>query len=222
MAVEVKICGIMTPEHGRAAVAAGADYIGLVFAPSRRQITLPQAHAIVDAVRDAALSGRQVQIVGVFVNEQPGVISQLAAELGLDWAQLSGHETLASARAIVLPLVKAIRFDGHASEADWLAQPERGGPIHPLLVDAHVAGSFGGAGVTGDWQQAAGLAQRQPIWLAGGLTPENVALAVRQVQPQVVDVSSGVETDGVKDIAKVETFIRAARQAGATAPAHAA
>lgn len=216
MPVEVKICGIMTPEHGRAAVTAGADYIGLVFAPSRRQITLPQAHAIVAAVRAEAGVSRVVRIVGVFVNEQPQVINQLAAALGLDWVQLSGHEILASATAIERPVVKAIRFDGHSSEADWLAQPEHGTPGYPLLVDAHVTGSFGGAGVTSDWQQATALGRRWPIWLAGGLRPENVAQAVQVVQPQIVDVSSGVETGGVKDVAKIETFIRAARQAGAT------
>ena len=218
MAVEVKICGIMTPEHGRAAVAAGADYIGLVFAPSRRQIMLPQAQTIVAAVRDASRSSLAVRIVGVFVNEQPQAINQLAAELGLDWVQLSGHESLASAAAIERPVVKAIRFDGEPSEADWLAQLDHGVSGYPLLVDAHVAGSFGGAGVTGDWQQAAGLARRWPIWLAGGLKPDNVAQAVQVVQPQIVDVSSGVETGGTKDVAKIEMFIRAARQAGAAAP----
>jgi phosphoribosylanthranilate isomerase len=165
-----------------------------------------------------------VQIVGVFVNEQPQTINGLAAELDLDWVQLSGHETLASASAIERPVVKAIRFDDHASEREWLAQSAQSVRRYPLLVDAHVAGSFGGAGVTSDWSRAAELAGRWPIWLAGGLGPDNVAQAALTVRPQLVDVSSGVETDGVKDIAKIQAFMRAAKQAGAalSADSHAA
>lgn len=215
MGIDVKICGIMTPEQGRAAVLAGADYIGLIFAPSRRQLHTPQAAAIVAAAREAAAErALPVQIVGVFVNEQPPTIHALAAELGLDWVQLSGHEPIESVGTIGRPVVKAIRFDGHPSEAVWLDQPPQS--RIPLLVDAHVAGSFGGAGVTGDWSQAAALAQRRLTWLAGGLTPENVARAVVTVRPQLVDVSSGVETDGVKDISKIQTFIRVAKAAAVT------
>ena len=95
-----------------------------------------------------------------------------------------------------------MRFDGDQGEAAWIAQRR-----HPLLVDAHVPGSFGGAGVTGDWMQAAALARSAEVWLAGGLTPDNVANAVAQVRPAVVDVSSGVETDGVKDANKIRAFI---------------
>lgn len=213
MQVAVKICGIMSPEHGRAAVAAGADAIGLVFAPSRRRITLDQAAAIAAAVR----ADGSVQLVGVFVNELPALINQIVAEIGLDRVQLSGHEELAGVAEIRAPLVKAIRFDEHRSEEAWLQQAEQPAPAatpYTLLVDANVAGSFGGAGVTGDWQRAAALARRWPVWLAGGLSPANVASAVARVRPQLVDVSSGVETDGVKDIAKIEAFIRAAKQAG--------
>lgn len=212
MSLAVKICGIMTPEHGRAAVLAGADYIGLIFAPSRRLVTTEQARTIVAAARAAATEREAaVQIVGVFVNEQPQMINQLATELGLDWVQLSGHEPVAQADTIERPVVKAIRFDKHASEDEWL----HGAPRYPLLVDAHVAGSYGGAGVTGDWLRAAELALHRSIWLAGGLRPDTVAQAIEMVRPQLVDVSSGVETAGVKDIAKIQAFISAAKQAGA-------
>ncbi|HEX6289254.1 MAG TPA: phosphoribosylanthranilate isomerase [Herpetosiphonaceae bacterium] len=214
MTVDVKICGIMTPEHGRAAVAAGADFVGLVFAPSKRRISLLQARKIVAAVRAAAdETGKVVGLVGVFVNEQPETINRIADEVGLDWAQLSGHEEVALAAAISRPVIKAIRFDRHPSEAGWLAQTGDSGQVAPLLIDAHVAGSFGGAGVTGDWEQAAAIARQRPTWLAGGLTPENVAAAVRRVQPNVVDVSSGVESGGVKDVAKIQVFIYAAKRA---------
>ena len=155
----------------------------------------------------------------VYVKYNKNTIDELAATLGLNWAQLSGYESLQAASAIRCPVVKVIRFDGHSSETDWLAQPATDQQRRPLLVDAHVAGSFGGAGVCGDWQQAAALARRWPIWLAGGLTPDNVAHAVKQVRPRLVDVSSGVERDGMKDIVEIERFIRAAKQIAA-ASAH--
>ena len=157
--VLVKICGIMAPEHAQAAVHAGAEYIGVIFAPSRRRVELPRAVAIATAARKAAAElGQVVGVVGVFVDEQPDVINQLVAEVGLDLAQLSGHEWPSAATAIAVPVLKAIRFDGHASEAAWLAQDVD----RPLLLDAHVAGSWGGAGITGDWQRAVEAGCRAP------------------------------------------------------------
>lgn len=211
MTVAVKICGVMLPEHARAAVRYGADYLGLVFAPSRRRVSIADAQAIAQAARaEAAAQQSTIKLVGVFVNEPADALNTIAADVGLDFVQLSGHETIAAATTIERPVIKAIRFDDHPGEVAWLAQ--QADPT-PLLVDAHVAGSFGGAGVTGDWQRAAALARKRTVWLAGGLTPANVAEAVAVVQPQVVDVSSGVETDGSKDLAKIEAFIRAVKHA---------
>ncbi len=211
--VQVKICGIQTPEHAAASIEAGADFLGLILAPSRRRVGPQQARHIVEAARTAAeVRETPVKIVGVFVNEHPDVINTLVAELGLDWVQLSGRETIAAATTVGVPVVKAVRFDNHPSEAEWLAQPDVGVTrSYPLLVDANVHGSFGGAGITGDWEAAAALARRWPVWLAGGLAPDNVATAIRTVRPAIVDVSSGVETAAVKDIAKIQAFIRAAK-----------
>ena len=101
------------------------------------------------------------------------------------------------------------RIDGAPSEAGWLDAHHA--PEVRLLVDAHVPGSYGGAGVLADWGRAAELARRRSIMLAGGLTPENVDAAIRQVRPWGVDVSSGVETNGLKDVAKIRAFVAAAR-----------
>ncbi len=200
---DVKICGIMTPEHARVAVQAGARYIGLVFAPSRRRVSVEHAREIIAALRSANNQhGTHVEAVGVFVHADADEINRIAAEVGLDHAQLSGRELFVDGESIVVPIIKAVRFDGDESEVAWLAQRR-----HPLLADAHVLGSFGGAGVAGDWTQAAALARTAEVWLAGGLTPDNVAAAVAQVQPAVVDVSSGVETDGVKDAEKITAFV---------------
>lgn len=210
----------MTPEHARAAVTAGADLIGLVFAPSRRRISVEQGREIAAAAREAATKrGSDVEIVGVFVNELPEQINAIVAEVGLDWVQLSGHEAVTMIDAINAPVVKAIRFDDHPSEAGWLAQSVESGRVDPLLIDANVTGSFGGAGVTADWKQAAALSSRRVTWLAGGLTPDNITAALQRVQPQAVDVSSGVETDGVKDVTKIQAFIQSAKRVRLTAAA---
>lgn len=208
--VAVKICGVRSAAHALAAAEAGADLIGVVFAPSRRQVSAEEASAIRAALDSLP---RRPDLVGLFVNAAPDLIVQTAERCGLDVIQLSGDEPLSLLHA--LPgrrVLRAVRLDGRQGEREWL----RPGPQHDhirLLVDAHVPGSYGGTGVVADWGSAAELARRAPILLAGGLTPENVAAAVSQVRPWGVDVSSGVETDGVKDVAKIRAFITAARAA---------
>ena len=205
----VKICGLRTIEHALAAADAGADMLGLVFAASRRQISPEQAALIAEAVR-ARPHTQQVSIVGLFVNQAPEHMLEIAGECGLDAIQLSGDETSEIVEKLPsITLLKAIRLDGEPREAGWLNIDHA--PSVRLLIDALVPGSYGGAGVLADWGRAAELARRRLIMLAGGLTPENVDAAIRQVQPWGVDVSSGVETNGVKDIVKIRAFVAAAR-----------
>jgi phosphoribosylanthranilate isomerase len=116
-------------------------------------------------------------------------------------------------------VLKALRFDGHPSEADWLSATGDCA-ASPVMIDAHVAGSYGGAGVVADWQAAARVAAVRPVLLAGGLDSRNVAEAVGVVRPWGVDVSSGVETDGVKDHAKIRAFVKAAKAAESTPNRH--
>lgn len=207
----VKICGIRTLAPALVAAAAGADLIGFVFAPSRRQVSPAEAAAIAAAVR--AAPGPRPRLAGLFVNAAPPTIAAVAAEVGLDLVQLSGDEPAEHAGQIALPILKAIRMDGSAAEAAWLRLAEGGASGVTLLVDAHVPGSYGGTGVMADWGRAAALARRAPVVLAGGLSPANVGEAIAAVRPLGVDVSSGVETDGVKDPLKIEAFIGAARAA---------
>lgn len=211
----VKICGLRTVEHARAAATAGADLIGLVFAPSRRRISPAEGAAIAAALR--AVNSSSPLIVGLFVNEPPATISAVARDVGLDLVQLSGDEPVSYAAALEWPVLKAIRMDGSPNEAAWL---ELAGAttLDPqqrprLLIDAHVPGAYGGTGVAADWVRAAALAARLPIVLAGGLNPANVAAAIAEVRPWGVDVSSGVERDGAKDPRQIEAFIAAARAA---------
>src|SRR4051812_4540653 len=144
----VKICGLRTIEHALAAADAGADMLGLVFAASRRQVSPEQAAAIGEGVR-ATPHAQRITIVGLFVNELPERMLAIAHRCGLDAIQLSGDETSEIVGQLPgMVLLKSIRLDGAPHEAGWLS--EKLAPDVRLLVDAHVPGSYGGAGVLAD------------------------------------------------------------------------
>lgn len=206
----IKICGLRTLEHALAAAEAGAAMIGLMFASSKRRIAPADAAALVSALREHE-AGRRVQVVGLFVNEPADAINALSAQVGLDLVQLSGDEPADLADALALPAIKALRLDGSAREEEWLRRPAD----RPILLDAHVPGSYGGTGKRADWGRAALLARERPLMLAGGLDPENIACAVGQVRPWGVDVSSGVEREGAKDVGRIRAFVANARKAEA-------
>ncbi len=214
----VKICGLSEPAHAVAAARAGADCIGLVLAPSPRRVTPERGVEIARAVRAQDVG---TQLVGVFVNDDARTVNRLAAEIGLDRVQLSGDEDAAICAAIEKPLIRVIRVsasDTAASVAGRLAAAAGAlvGKDVLWLLDTAAAGVYGGSGVSFDPTAAITAARRAPVILAGGLNPQNVARAVRKLNPYGVDVSSGVETDGRKDIAKIRAFVRAVRQADAT------
>ena len=203
--ITIKICGLQTSEHALAAATAGADMIGLMFAPSKRRVNSKQASSIVAALREHP-RGHHVKVVGVFVNESPQTMNTIAARVGLDYVQLSGDEWPEATHDLDVPSLAAIRLDGSAREQAWKDIDQT-----LLLIDAHIPGSYGGSGQCADWTKAALLAAQRPVFLAGGLNPENVAQAIATVQPWGVDVSSGVETGGIKDSAKIHAFVAAAR-----------
>lgn len=227
----LKICGCRRVEDALAAKEAGADFIGLVFAPaSRRRLSIEQARAMVDAlgtppptpfalspVNDgdvaawfrcgAAQLERMLErgrplAVGVFEDQSIDEINSIAVVCRLDLVQLSGQQSWESCRGAVRPVVKTI--EARAGE-DPLVGVQAGSAI-ALLLDASR-----GRGIAHDRAPAAALAARLPVWLAGGLTPDTVAAAVRDVRPWAVDVSSGVETDGAKDPEKIRAFIAAVK-----------
>ncbi len=211
-----KICGIRTGSDAIAAAEFGADYLGLMLAPSKRQIDLPTIASIRSdmTVWSNAHSGVGLPLLtAVVVNLGPDALRELAASGGVDVIQLSGDESADLLGEIDIPIFKAIRIDPERGESAarreieaWLnhARPAAG-----ILVDAWHPGAFGGTGFKADWITVARLAAEYPIWLAGGLTPENVASAISDVRPLGVDVSSGVETDGQKDVAKISAFLAA-------------
>lgn len=213
----VKICGIRTPEHAAIAAEAGADLIGTVFAlQSTRTVTPEAATAIAAAARGAAAPAPK--LVGVFVNERPDRINQLADACGLDLVQLSGDEPWSDVPQIRHPVIKALRVPAGRTAESVIAELEQEYPALAArggrcLLESHVAGHYGGTGQQVDWSLAAAVAARFPVLLSGGLAPGNVAEAIRRVQPWGVDVSSGIETAGTKDPEKIRAFIAATRAA---------
>ena len=210
----VKICGIREVEHALVAVAAGADMLGLVFyPPSSRYLSIEQARDVRNAVREAD-KDRRVRLVGLFVNETADDMNAVAEEVGLDVIQLSGDEPASLIGDLNRPAFASIRVDssGKLDEEARFRELTAAEPL-AIMVDAHVPGMYGGTGTVADWFVAADFAQRYPVILAGGLRPETAADAIRRVKPFAIDVSSGVETDGVKDSTKIRAFIAAARTA---------
>ena len=186
---KVKICGLSTKGAVETAVSAGADYIGFVFAPSKRQVTLDQATEL------AKLIPSHIQKVGVFVSPSQSELLEAIDKVGLDLVQIHGQ--VADDLFVKLPCanIQAVQVDGEghvpSSQVDY------------LLFDAPVAGS----GQTFDWGQLDTTELSQPFFIAGGLNEDNVEEAIQHFTPFAVDVSSGVETDGQKDHEKIRRFI---------------
>ena len=212
--IRVKICGIRDKNHALAAVEAGADFVGLVFAPSKRQVTPTKACEIASAVKK---SSDATKVVGVFVNAPASQVNEIADFCALDWVQLSGDESWEYCREVVEPIIKAIRI-GQQSPAELYAELSAGDELLPqqrfiTLLDSQVEGKYGGTGESFNWNLAQQVAKRFPIIIAGGLDSKNVASLIETVRPWGVDVSSGVETGGIKDIAKIRMFIEEVRKA---------
>jgi len=207
VSVKVKICGLTRIEDALAAAAAGADLVGFMFyEPSPRCVSCAQAAAMSEQLPP------HIVRVGVFVNPKAGTVTQAIAACGLTLLQFHGDETPEFCAQFGLMTMKAFRIRDAASLA---ALPRHSAAA--WLLDAWSPAGLGGTGERFDWELAVAARQfGRPIFLAGGLTPDNVAAAVRQVQPFGVDVSSGVESaPGVKDAAKMRAFVTAAKTARA-------
>jgi phosphoribosylanthranilate isomerase len=203
----VKICGITRAGDAEFAASAGADAIGLVFAvQSPRKVDVQQARAA------AAAAGPLVGVVGVFANQPADEVRRLFDAVPLHFAQLHGDESPEYCAALGRPYIKALRMrPGLDAAAGSAAYPGSLG----FLLDAWDPQIAGGTGTAFDWRRATGLSCR--VILAGGLTPGNVADAIRCVRPWAVDVSSGVEREtGVKDAGRIQAFITAVRTADTT------
>ena len=203
MNVKVKICGITSTADALAAVEAGADALGFMFyAPSPRCVSFASAGEIIGELPPL------VAKVGVFVNPTEEEVRRVITECGIDTLQFHGEESPEFCRRFGLKVIKAFRV----RDAESL-QPTKDFPKEAWLLDSYVAGQLGGTGARFNWDLATDAARRhRSVLLAGGLTPENAAEAVRKVRPYGLDVSSGVASaPGKKDAAKVRAVIAAAK-----------
>lgn len=237
----VKICGCMSPADAVAAAGAGADFIGIIFAQSRHHVAPEDATEIVRAAGtplremeqdeppplhpgrfdtieawfahgaealDRLLARKRPLVVGVFEDQGIDEVNAVAEETGVDLVQLSGAEPASDAQLVNRQVINMLRQRPGMSAANLVSRIEPGAAVAIGLDPSR------GSGLTGDWGVAREIASRVPLWLAGGLTAGNVGEAIASVRPWLVDVSSGVETDGAKDPAKMRAFVRAAKGEG--------
>ena len=197
-----KLCGLRRMEDIRYVNEFKPDYVGFVFAQSRRQVTPVQAAALRKAL-DAS-----IQAVGVFVNEAPETVAQIARDVSLNAVQLHGDEDaayIARLRALLptgTSLWKAVRVQ---KESDLQRAQSYGADL--VLFDAFSKDAYGGTGKTADWSLFGRVSPSRPFFLAGGLHAGNLQEAVRRVHPDGVDLSGGIETDGVKDREKIKQIL---------------
>ncbi|MGG5253968.1 phosphoribosylanthranilate isomerase [Neobacillus sp. SM06] len=199
--MKVKICGITDRETALAAVEQGADALGFVFADSKRKVDRDTAKSIIDQLP------AKIMKVGVFVNEMKEQIESTAASVGLTHIQLHGEESPAFCNSLSFPVIKALSIE----KMEDFKQVNRF-DCSFILLDGPKGKYRGGNGTAFDWMMAgqAELSSKKII-LAGGLDETNVVSAIEQVHPYMVDVSSGVETNGKKDLAKIKQFIEAVK-----------
>lgn len=200
--MNVKICGITTIEAARAAVENGANALGFVFAKSKRNITPEKAKEII------ATLPKDIWKVGVFVNESKERIAEIISISGINAIQLHGDESNEFADSFSIPVIRAYSIQ---SREDVLKAKQLSSDY--ILLDSPKGKYHGGNGISFDWKLLKGIEwQDKKLILAGGLTVENVEQAIKNVCPYMVDVSSGVETNGVKDINKIATFLKNAQK----------
>jgi phosphoribosylanthranilate isomerase len=196
----VKVCGIRRQEEAQWALESGADAIGFVFADSKRKIDVESA-----ALISASLPSNVLKI-GVFVNEAKEKMEEISRTVNLDYVQLHGDESVQFCDSLNLPFIKAVSIK---EKEDLDGIEHFGGEM--ILVDSGNGPHRGGNGTTFNWDYVHSLNIPQHLILAGGLNLDNIRQAITKVRPYMVDVSSGVETDGKKDRRKIESFIREAK-----------
>ena len=215
-----KICGLRDVSNALVAAESGADFLGFVFVEGvRRQLQPSEGSEIIYEFRMAFDGDKMPKIVGLFANQDAEFVNSVIHQCGLDYVQLCGDETPEFWAELAAPVIRQVKVREDLPRAEivslaseQVAEALDGG--HKALLDKHQPGALGGTGIAFDWSIAQKVAQGKPVIVAGGLHAQNVAEAIRVAAPWGVDVSSGVETDGVKDAEKIRAFGAAVRSAG--------
>ena len=219
--IKFKICGIRTADHALAAAEGGASFMGFVFVEGvRRQLAVDEAQAIIGEYRARLADAPGPGLVGLFADQPANFVVSVVEQCGLDYVQLCGSEGTDYWARMPVPVLRAVRvrdegdLDAVINDTIQTVRTivEHGQTPH---LDTYRPESPGGTGHTFDWNIAAAVTRQFRTVLAGGLTPENVGDAIAATRPWCVDVSSGVETDGVKDTARIREFAAAVRAADA-------
>ena len=218
-----KICGLRELDHALIAADSGADFLGFNFVPGvRREVSPEHAQKVIEdflRLRD----GDSPKVVGLFADQPLEQVNSIAGRCGLDLAQLCGDEPPDYWDAVQVPVIKMVKVRHASDKAATIDSTRRAVTEvllkgHTAMLDSYREGSLGGTGQTFDWSIAAAIADDYDYMLAGGLSPDNVALAIETARPWAVDVSSGVETDGVKDPEKIAAFADEVRRASEHRP----
>ncbi len=215
-----KICGLRDVSNALVAAESGADFLGFNFVEGvRRQLQPSEGAELIYEFRMSFDADGIPGVVGLFANQTADFINSVARRCGLDYAQLCGDEPPEFWAALSVPVIRQVkvREDLSRSDAVSMAAEQVGEALdagHMAVLDKHQPGALGGTGKSFDWNIAREVALEQPVLVAGGLHPGNVAEAIEIAAPWGVDVSSGVETDGAKDAARIRAFAEAVRSAG--------
>lgn len=203
MSTRIKFCGMTRTEDVQRAIELGVDALGFVFVKeSARCLTIGQARKLIEKVPPFVVA------VGLFMDTEPCAIEDIIRHTGLNLLQFHGSENEEFCRQFRMPYLKAVPVGSTDSVAGFCAGFSS---ASGFVLDSHAAGQMGGTGKTFAWHRIPQSLDR-PVVLAGGLTPENVAQAVREARPYAVDVSSGIETtQGIKDTGKMKQFIKETR-----------
>jgi phosphoribosylanthranilate isomerase len=209
-----KICGLRDPNSALVAAESGASFLGFAFVEGVRRQLLPERGAEVISEYRKIAGSDGPKLIGLFANQPAEFIDSVAKLCGLDYAQLCGDEPPDFWNGLSIPVIRQVKVRDDLDKPDAVALAVRDveaalGAGHLAMLDKHVAGALGGTGVSFDWEVAREIARDHNIFVAGGLTPENVAHAIHVARPWGVDVSSGVETNGEKDAARIRAFARA-------------
>ena len=213
LTTRIKICGLRSAEAAIIASNSGADFLGFNFIDGvRRQLQPEQGAEIISDYKRGRDRSHTPDLVGLFRNQNANWVNETAAAAGLDYVHLCGDEDDEYIEQMDLPVFRQVRVKPGTTpeELTGLVSPHLdAGRV--VVLDHYDKNTSGGSGKSFDWTAAEGVANRDKVLLAGGLNPENVPMAIAQLSPWGVDVSSGVETGGVKDPDRIRAFISTVR-----------